>query len=134
MFALKNTSVLFSALEFTQNVHSRGKLDRFYNQDSIRKKILDITSTITAAQEAFMVCFFASHDLNWCAGPWLIVSQVKIALIGHESNTRTQDIATDTRDMVNRIQDVVRASADDIMRLQDDDDVCILLIDLVTFQ
>jgi hypothetical protein len=72
-FALKNTSVLFSALEFTQNVHSHGKLDQFYNQDVIRKKMLDLTSMITAVQEAFMVGFCASHNLHWHAGLWLIV-------------------------------------------------------------
>lgn len=52
---LTNTSVLFSALEFTQDVRSRGKLHRFYNQDYFRKKVLEFDSSLKAAHEAFMV-------------------------------------------------------------------------------
>lgn len=55
---------------------------------------------------------------------------MKVALMGHMSNAQAQAAAMDTRDMVNHIQDVVSASAEGVARLQEDDDVSHLLVDL----
>jgi hypothetical protein len=63
-----------------------------------------------------------------------VAIQVKVALMGHKSNTQAQEVAMDTRDMVNHIQDVVCATADGVARLHDDDDVSHLLIDLDTME
>jgi len=57
---------------------------------------------------------------------------MKVALMGLKSNAQAQEVAMDTRDMVNHIQDVVCATAEGVARLHDDDDVSHLLIDLGT--
>ncbi|TDL15294.1 hypothetical protein BD410DRAFT_122992 [Rickenella mellea] len=94
---------LLGAVDLTKDVCSRNKLNRFYNQKSIRKRIADVTSRLDASYDAILL---------------------KLALAGHKAIVGTQNSALTTHGKLDDLHDAVRATAENVgrLRLDDDDD------------